>query len=93
MTQENEEDIAQINELGNSLAQTLNAFTRSHEGFHQSQMLLVLVTLVGNFVESIECPDCRKLTAKTIKKILPKTLRDAVAAGRAQEFGGCNNLH
>lgn len=42
------------------------------------EILAACLAIIGGVIVNIDCPGCRRLTVRNLKKMLPKTLRDAM---------------
>jgi hypothetical protein len=56
------------------------------------EILTACMMVIGNVVGSIDCPGCRKLAARKIKKILPQ-LMQAVVTQLATQASGNQHCH
>jgi hypothetical protein len=51
----------------------------------QGEILMACMVVIGSVVKSIQCRDCRRLTANRVKKQMPKMVMAALAEATGQQ--------
>jgi hypothetical protein len=51
----------------------------------RGEIMLACMTVLGSIVSSIQCRDCRRLAAKSIKKLMPRIITEALVQASGQQ--------
>jgi hypothetical protein len=56
-----------------------------HPDITHKEALLALAETIGTVLLNIDCPDCRRLSAKLVKEMMPRIVRDAMTQAAKQD--------
>lgn len=63
-----------------AFALQIEGLTKENPELTQGEVLMACLMVIGDALASIQCRDCRRLTAKNVKKTLPQEIAHALIA-------------
>ena len=94
---DNEHSAAIVENLAQEIWGTIAQFTIAEGGCEPEEALFALLYAIGAVLSSIECPDCRKVAARCVKKGLPSIIaraeRTPAAGLSCGDYRSNNRVH